>query len=70
MRACCLTITLDDVRSGTPEVVKSVVDAGGLVLVVYVVRPSLEEAYLKKKSCLFTRRIGVRFGGIGKSFCR
>jgi ABC-2 type transport system ATP-binding protein len=45
--ASCLTITLDDVRSGTPKVVKSVVDAGGLVLAVYVVRPSLEEAYLK-----------------------
>ena len=42
-----LTIVLDDVSSGTPEVVKSVVDAGGLVLSVYAIRPSLEEAYLK-----------------------
>jgi ABC-2 type transport system ATP-binding protein len=42
-----LTIALDDVNSGTPEVVKSVVDAGGMVLAVYVLRPSLEEAYLK-----------------------
>jgi ABC-2 type transport system ATP-binding protein len=42
-----LTIGLDDVSSGTPEVVKSIVDAGGLVLAVNVLRPSLEEAYLK-----------------------
>jgi ABC-2 type transport system ATP-binding protein len=42
-----LTIALDDVSSGTPDVVKSIVDAGGLVLAVYVLRPSLEEAYLK-----------------------
>jgi len=42
-----LTITLDDVNSGTPEVVKSIVDAGGLILSVNVLRPSLEEAYLK-----------------------
>jgi ABC-2 type transport system ATP-binding protein len=45
--ASSLTITLDDVNSGTPEVVKSIVDAGGLVLGVHVLRPSLEEAYLK-----------------------
>jgi len=42
-----LTIALDDVNSGTPEVVKSIVDAGGLILSVNVLRPSLEEAYLK-----------------------
>ena len=42
-----LTIALDDISSGTPEVVKSIVDAGGLVLAVNVLRPSLEEAYLK-----------------------
>lgn len=42
-----LTIVLDDVSSGTPEVVKSIVDAGGLILSVYTIRPSLEEAYLK-----------------------
>jgi ABC-2 type transport system ATP-binding protein len=45
--ASSLTITLDDINSGTPEVVKSIVDVGGLVLGVYVLRPSLEEAYLK-----------------------
>ncbi len=42
-----LTITLDDVTLGTPDVVKSIVDAGGLILGVEVLRPSLEEAYLK-----------------------
>lgn len=42
-----LTVVMDDVSSGTPEVVKSIVDAGGLVLAVCVLRPSLEEAYLK-----------------------
>lgn len=42
-----LTVVMDDVSSGTPEVVKSIVDAGGLVLAVRVLRPSLEEAYLK-----------------------
>jgi len=45
--ASSLTLVLDDVRLGTPEVVKSIVNAGGLVLAVYVVRPSLEEAYLQ-----------------------
>ena len=45
--ASTLTIALDDISSGTPEVVKSIVDAGGLVLAVNVLRPSLEEAYLK-----------------------
>ena len=42
-----LTITLDDVNLGTPEVVKSIVDVGGLILSVNVLRPSLEETYLK-----------------------
>jgi len=42
-----LTITLYDASLGTPEVVKSIVDAGGRILAVYTVRPSLEEAYLK-----------------------
>jgi ABC-2 type transport system ATP-binding protein len=41
-----LTITIDNLTSGTPEVVKSIVDAGGLILGVEVLRPSLEEAYL------------------------
>jgi len=42
-----LTVTLSDVQSGTPQIVKDVVEADGLVLSVNVVRPSLEEAYLK-----------------------
>ena len=42
-----LIIALDDVKSATPEVVRSVVYAGGMVLSVNVLRPSLEEAYLK-----------------------
>jgi ABC-2 type transport system ATP-binding protein len=42
-----LTIVLDDVSFGTPEVVKSIVDAGGLVLAVCAIRPSLEYTYLK-----------------------
>lgn len=42
-----LTLVLDDINLGTPEVVKSIVSAGGLVLEVFAIRPSLEEAYLK-----------------------
>jgi ABC-2 type transport system ATP-binding protein len=42
-----LVITMDDTESDTPEVVKSIVDADGKVLSVNVVRPSLEEIYLK-----------------------
>ncbi|MCP8309894.1 MAG: ABC transporter ATP-binding protein [Candidatus Methylarchaceae archaeon HK01M] len=42
-----LIITLDDVKSVTPEVVRSIVYAGGMVLSVNTLRPSLEEAYLK-----------------------
>lgn len=45
--ASSLRIVLDDVSEGTPAVVKSIVDAGGLVIGVHVLRPSLEEAYLK-----------------------
>jgi ABC-2 type transport system ATP-binding protein len=45
--ASCLTIVLDDLIVGTPKVVKRIVEAGGLVLGVYVLRPSLEDAYLK-----------------------
>lgn len=41
-----LTVTLDDSQSGTPELVKKVVEAGGLILGVNILRPSLEEAYL------------------------
>ena len=45
--ASTLAVVLDDINSGTPIVVKNVVGAGGLVLTVNAVRPSLEEAYLK-----------------------
>ena len=45
--ASTLTVTLDDAQSGTPEVVKKIVEANGLVLGVNILRPSLEEAYLK-----------------------
>jgi len=42
-----LMIILDDIQSTIPEVVRSIVYAGGMVLSVNVLRPSLEEAYLK-----------------------
>jgi len=42
-----MVISLDDVEAATPLVVRSVVEAGGMVLSVNVVEPSLEEAYLK-----------------------
>jgi ABC-2 type transport system ATP-binding protein len=42
-----LTVTVDDAQSCTPKIVKNLVDAGGLILGVKVVRASLEEAYLK-----------------------
>ena len=42
-----LTITLDDTQSGTPELVKNIVEADGDILGVNILRPSLEEAYLK-----------------------
>lgn len=45
--ASTLTVTLDDAQSGTPEVVRKIVEANGLVLGVNILRPSLEEAYLK-----------------------
>ena len=42
-----LTITVDDVKSTTPEVVRSIVHADGRILSVNVCRPTLEDAYLK-----------------------
>jgi ABC-type multidrug transport system ATPase subunit len=45
--AAVLTVTLGDAQSGTPEMVKKIVESGGLVLGVNILRPSLEEAYLK-----------------------
>ena len=45
--SCKLTATMQNIQLGTPKIVKSLVEAGGLILGVKVVRPSLEEAYLK-----------------------
>jgi ABC-2 type transport system ATP-binding protein len=42
-----MVISLSDVEEATPLVVRSIVQAGGLILSVNVVEPSLEEAYLK-----------------------
>ncbi len=42
-----LEIIVDDIKSSTPEIVKGTVDAGGEILSVYSMKPSLEEAYLK-----------------------
>jgi ABC-2 type transport system ATP-binding protein len=42
-----LTVQVDDVRFSTPNLVDKIVSVGGKVLSVNVVRPSLEEAYLK-----------------------
>jgi len=42
-----LIITLDDIESTTPEVVRNAVYAGGLVLSANALRPSFEEVYLK-----------------------
>ena len=41
-----LLVTVDDVESIVPEVVRVVVRAGGLILSVRILEPSLEEAYL------------------------
>jgi ABC-2 type transport system ATP-binding protein len=42
-----MRVSVDDHEVVTPEVVKSIVNAGGQILSVNVLRPSLEEAYLK-----------------------
>lgn len=42
-----LMITLDNLELATPEVVRTIVFGGGLILSVNVLRPSLEEVYLK-----------------------
>jgi ABC-2 type transport system ATP-binding protein len=42
-----LLVTIDDVESTVPEIVKALVEAGGLVLSVRVLKPSLEDTYLK-----------------------
>jgi ABC-2 type transport system ATP-binding protein len=42
-----LMVTVDDAKAATPELVRSIVNADGMILSVNVLRPSLEEAYLK-----------------------
>jgi len=42
-----LLVSVDDARLATPEVGRAIVEADGQVLSVNVLRPSLEEAYLK-----------------------
>ena len=42
-----MVISLSDAEEATPLVVRSIVQAGGMILSVNVVEPSLEEAYLK-----------------------
>ncbi|MBO3755372.1 MAG: DUF4162 domain-containing protein [Candidatus Brockarchaeota archaeon] len=45
-QSCKLTLNLYD-ESATPEIVKEIVHAGGMILSVNIVYPSLEEVYLK-----------------------
>ena len=45
--ASMLKVYADDVELSTPLVVKNIVDSQGLILSVNVLRPSLEEVYLK-----------------------
>lgn len=45
--ATSMVITVDDLSETTPEIVGRIVRAGGMVLSVTTLRPSLEEAYLK-----------------------
>ena len=40
-------VTLDNPDSATPQIVAAIVRAGGLILSVRILRPSLEDAYLK-----------------------
>jgi ABC-2 type transport system ATP-binding protein len=42
-----LMVAVDDIEATTPEVIRSIIYADGMVLSANVVRPSLEEAYLK-----------------------
>jgi ABC-2 type transport system ATP-binding protein len=46
-QACSLMITVEDAKSATPEIVRNIVNANGMILSVNVLRPSLEEAYIK-----------------------
>jgi len=42
-----LLVTVDDAESGAPEIVRTIVEAGGLVLSVRTIKPTLEETYLR-----------------------
>jgi len=42
-----LLVKVDDAESAAPMIVRSIVQAGGMILSVNAVQPSLEEAYLK-----------------------
>jgi ABC-2 type transport system ATP-binding protein len=42
-----MIVSMIDVEEATPLIVRSIVEAGGMILSVNVVEPSLEEAYLK-----------------------
>ena len=42
-----LLVSVQDSRGATPQIVRSIVEAEGQILSVNVLRPSLEEAYLK-----------------------
>jgi ABC-2 type transport system ATP-binding protein len=42
-----LMVAVDDIEAATPEVIRSIIYADGMVLSANIVRPSLEEAYLK-----------------------
>jgi ABC-2 type transport system ATP-binding protein len=42
-----MMVQAEDAKAATPELVKSIVAAGGMILAVELQRPSLEEAYLK-----------------------
>jgi ABC-2 type transport system ATP-binding protein len=42
-----MIVSVDKPKSSIPEIVRKIVNAGGMILSVGSVRPSLEEAYLK-----------------------
>jgi ABC-2 type transport system ATP-binding protein len=44
---CKILVSVDDVEATAPEIVRGIVEAGGLVLSVQALNPSLEEIYLK-----------------------
>ncbi|MCL4429837.1 MAG: DUF4162 domain-containing protein [Chloroflexi bacterium] len=42
-----LLVSVEDARLATPEIVRAIVEAEGQILSVNVLRPSIEDAYLK-----------------------